>query len=260
MPRLGPSFAALACAIVVILAFLAVWIFGNDMKVGRVFLVWALGDGTKFTHALLQADPKLPYYRIISYDAVRLAFIFSIGAIPLSILGMWLARRAVRLIRFDPANFGGMNTARISLLLSTCLFLIFSTVTIISIPGAIERGRAKRAAATRALMYQLHSQALQRYYQKYGTYPKELTDLSRVNTGAAPQSDYWEQNFAYRPVGVIASRGAIISLSNYKLVSAGPDGKFGTRDDIMMIDGVIVDSPDETDSLDELTAPEKPRQ
>jgi hypothetical protein len=252
MPKLGPSFGGLACGLLVVFAFLAVWVFGNDMRVGRVFLVWAVGDGTEFTRSLLQVDPKLPYYRIFSYDAYRLAFIFSIGAIPISILGMWLARRAARLIRFDSSLFGGMKIARASFAFSTSLLVIFGAVTISTIPGALERGRAKREAATRALMYELHAQALQKYYREYGTYPQELADLSRVNADSAPQADYWKQNFAYQPVGVIASRGSAISLSNYKLVSAGRDGKFGTKDDITMVDGLIVDSQNETDALDGL--------
>lgn len=250
MPKLGLSFGALACALLVAFAFLAVWVLSNDMRVGRIFLVWAVGDGTEFTRNLLQLDPKLPYYRIFSYDAYRLAFIFSIGAIPVSILGMWLARRAVRLIKFDPSRFGGMKIARVSFAFSLSLFIIFGAVTISSIPRAIESGRAKRVAATRALMYELHAQALQKYHREYGTYPRELADLSRVNADSAPQADYWKQNFAYRPVGVIASRGSAISLSNYKLVSAGPDGKFGTNDDITMVDGLIVDSQNEADTIE----------
>jgi hypothetical protein len=110
--------------------------------------------------------------------------------------------------------------------------------------------RAKRAAATRALMYELHAQGLQRYHKEYGAYPGELVDLSRVNASGAPQSDYWERNFEYKPVAVIASKGSGISLSNYKLVSAGPDGMFGTEDDITMIDGVIVESQNEPGSAE----------
>jgi hypothetical protein len=151
-----------------------------------------------------------------------------------------------------------MRIARASLALSTCLLVVFSAVTITAIPGAIERGRAKRVSATRALMYELHAQALQKYYREHGTYPQELADLARVNAATAPQSDYWERSFAYNPVGVIASRGNIISLSNYKLVSAGPDGKFGTKDDITMVDGVIVDSPERPDAIKGLPVTDRP--
>src|SRR5215475_3429065 len=256
MPKLGPSFAALACGIVVIIAFLATWILIDDMKVGRVLLVWALGDGYELTKKLLEVDSKLPYYRIFNFDAYNRAATLSIGAIPLSLAGIWLARRALRLIKSDSASFGGVRIARASYGLSIALLIAFGAAGASSIPRVIARGRARRAAATRALMYELHAQGLQKYYKEYGAYPGELTDLSRVSASGTPQSDYWEHNFEYKPVGVIASKGSAISLSDYKLVSAGPDGKFGTKDDITMIDGVIVESQNDPDA----TEPNQARQ
>jgi hypothetical protein len=250
MPKLGQSFAALACGVMVIIAFLLIWALQDDVRVGRVLLVWTLGDGFELTKKLLEADAHLPYYRIFTYNAYRLAFEFSIAAIPLSLAGIWLARRALRLIKSDSASFGGVRVARASYCLSIGLLVVFSAVSVSSIPRWIANRRAKRIAATQALMYELHARGLQRYYKEYGAYPGELTDLSRVSASGTPQSDYWEQNFEYKPVGVIASKGSAISLSDYKLVSAGPDGKFGTEDDITMIDGVIVESQDDPDAVE----------
>jgi hypothetical protein len=250
MPKLGPSFVALACGFVVIIAFLATWILSKDVRVGRVLLVWALGDGYELTKKLLEVDSKLPYYRIFNFDAYNRAATLSIGAIPLSLLGIWLARRALRLIKSDSASFGGVRIARASYGLSIALLIAFGAAGVSSIPRTIETGRARRAAATRALMYELHAQGLQKYYKEYGAYPGELTDLTRVSAIGTPQSDYWEHNFEYKPVGVIASKGSAISLSDYKLVSAGPDGKFGTKDDITMIDGVIVESQNDPDAAE----------
>src|SRR5262245_14323891 len=112
LPKLGPSFAALACGAMVIIAFLLTWALRDDLKVGRVLLVWTLGDGYELTKKLLEADAKLPFYRIFAFDAYRLANIFSIGAIPLSLAGIFLARRALRLIRADSASFGGIRVRR----------------------------------------------------------------------------------------------------------------------------------------------------
>ena len=250
MPKLGQSFAALACGVMVIITFLLIWALQDDVRVGRVLLVWMLGDGYELTKKLLEGDAHLPYYRIFTYNAYRLAFDFSIAAIPLSVAGIWLARRALRLIKSDSASFGGVRVARVSYCLSIGLLVVFSAVSVSSIPREIAKRRAKRLAATRALMYELHARGLQRYYKEYGAYPGELTDLSRVSASGSPQSDYWEQNFEYKPVGVIASKGSAISLSDYKLVSAGPDGRFGTEDDIIMIDGVIVESQDDPDAIE----------
>jgi len=259
LPKLGLSFAALACVSLIVLTFMAFWIFGNDMKVGRVLLVWILGDGTKLTQGLLEADSHLPYYRIFNYDAYRLAFTLSAGLIPLSLVGIWMGWRAMRKAKIDPSRFGGLSLACVSTALSIGLFLSFSVATITSIPGAIARRQAKRIAATSATMYAMHYEALQKYHREYGSYPQELTDLSRVNVEAIPQSDYWENSFVYAPVGVIASRGSAISFSDYKLVSAGADGKFGTADDITMIDGMIVDGNSDNGMPNTLPAPEKPR-
>jgi hypothetical protein len=250
MPKLGQSFAPLACGVMVIIAFLLIWALQEDVKVGRVLLVWTLGDGYELTKKLLEGDAHLPYYRIFTYNAYRLAFDFSIAAIPLSVAGIWLARRALRLIKSDSASFGGIRVARASYCLSIGLLVVFSAVSVSSIPRWIATRRAQRIAATHALMYELHARGLQRYYKEYGAYPGELTDLSRVSASGSPQSDYWELNFDYKPVGVIASKGSAISLSDYKLVSAGPDGRFGTEDDITMIDGVIVESQDDPDAFE----------
>lgn len=249
LPRLGLPFAAVACLLLSAVAFLALWIFGNDAKVGRALLVWALGDGTKLTRELLAVDPKLPAYRIFAYDAYKAAFTLSFGLAPLSLLGMWLARKARRMALLDASKFGGLKTARASFALSLCLFVLFATVLTASIPGMLERGRMRRAAATRALMYELHAQALDKYYREYGTYPQQLEDLTRVRAEQVGRVDYWEHKFIYAPQGVIASRGSAISLSDYKLVSPGPDGKLGTADDITMVNGVIVENQADADLM-----------
>jgi len=253
MPKLGPSFAALACGVIVIIAFLMYWaLLIDDARVGRALLVWTLGDGYELTKKLLEADPKLPYYRIFTFNAYRRAITLSIVAIPLSLAGIWLARRALRLIKSDSASFGGIKVARASYCLSIGLLVVFSAVSVSSIPRVIATGRAKRIAATRALMYELHARGLQRYYKEYGKYPGELDNehLSKVNAEEAPQSDYWGHNFEYRPVAVIASKGSGINLSDYKLISSGPDGRLGTEDDITMINGVIVELQNDPDAAD----------
>ncbi len=259
LPRLGPSLTAIAIPLLVIASFIIVWLLSNDMKVLRVLLVSILGDSTQATREWLRIDPRLLNYRIFAYDGYRLAFYLSAGLIPLSILGVWLARRALRLLRADALRFGGLRIARVSWALSVVLLILFSTATVTSIPRAFERGRERRLAATRAQMYRLHEEALQRYFREYGTYPQDLADLSRVSRIPVPQTDYWERSFSYTPVSVIASKGNAFGFSNYKLVSAGPDGQFGTEVDLTMIDGLIISMPSDPDLRTGWSAPAKPR-
>lgn len=247
LPRLGPAFVAGAIPILVLTIFTIIWLFGNDMKVVRVLLVTMLGESTQLTSDWLRIDPDLLSYRIFSYDAYRLAFYLSAGLIPLSMLGMWCAYRAWQLIRDDSTKFGGLRLAQASCGLSLLLLVSFSATAVSSIPHAIERGREKRLAATRATMYQLHDQALQKYYREYGTYPQEFSDLNRISREPLSQIDDWERELSYAPVSIIASKGRVVGFSNYKLISAGPDGEIDTEDDITMIDGVIVSNPPDSD-------------
>jgi len=247
LPSLGPAIGALAVPLVLIFAFTSLWLFGNDMKVLRSIATLAFGESTKVTADWLRIDPHLLYYRIVTFDAYRLAFYLSAGIVPLALAGLWLARRAIRLTKADARLFGGIRMAKASMAMSTLIAVLVSTVAISAIPGAFERGRERRIASTHAVMYQLHEQALKKYYDEFGTYPQELQDLSRVNREPVVQQDYWERTLSYTPVSVIASKGAAVGFSNYRLLSAGPDGEFGTDDDITMIDGVIVSNKTDLD-------------
>ena len=253
--------AGMVCLVVI--GFLLVWLFANQMKVGRVLLVTLLGDGFKLTKELLDGDNHLLNYRIFAWDMYRMAFFLSAAIIPLTLLGARAAWRAIKLAKTLPAQFGGLRTAQISLALSALLFVTFSAAGLSGIPEAIQRGRTRHAAASRALMYE-HAQALKQYYYEFGTFPTEAADLARLGLSNVPRADYWEQEFKYAPFGTVASaRGTTagaLSFSNFTLTSAGPDGEFGTADDIVMIDGVVVDKPSDTDLPASLLAPEqKPR-
>lgn len=249
LPGLGPALTAVLFVLVGLVAFLGTWLLGNDMKVARVLLVTVLGESTTFTKSLLQLDPSLLQYRIFTFDAYRLACYMSIGLIPLTMAGIWLARRARRLATLHPLEFGGRRMATGALLLSLFLFVVFSAAGISWIPRAIQQGRAKHIAAVRAEFYRLHVEALNRHYAEFGTYPQELSDLRDSLSVVIPHTDYWGNAIRYAPTALIASKNSTPGYSNYQLVSAGPDGILETADDIRMIDGVIVTIAEEDDWL-----------
>ena len=67
-------------------------------------------------------------------------------------------------------------------------------------------------------------------------------------------------DFKYEPFGTVASNATEgVGFSNFTLRSAGADGVLGNADDIVMVDGMIVDRPAEADLPPSLLAPEKPR-
>ena len=257
LPRLGAAWLALSVVIIAVIAFVAVWLLINDMKVLRVAAVALLGDSTKLTTALLQGDPDLLRYRIFTFDAYRLACWMSIGVIPFSMLGIWFARRAGKLAKMFPSDFGGRRIAAFSMSVALLLFVSFSTVGISAIPRAIQYGRARHVASERAHFYHLHGEALAKYYSEFGTYPQEISDLREFVKESVSQNDYWGNTIKYAPAALIASKGNSSSYSNYQLVSAGPDGIMNTTDDIRMIDGVIVSEVDYNDPLNSIFTSDK---
>ena len=246
LPSLGSSMTALCLVALVIIVFLMAWVFSNDMKVGRVLMVQVFGDNLKVTRNLLQLDPLLPYYRIFTFDAYRLAFYLSAVTLPLSLFALWLSQRARRQIRNRPAQFGGIRLANTALALSVILTMAFSAAVITSIPRAIERGREKHAAATRASMLQI-GRVLRNYNDQFGRYPDNLEELQEFTREPLPQMDYWEKQLIYAPGALVASRETASGFSDYRMISAGPDEIIGTPDDIVMQDGMIVPVAAETE-------------
>lgn len=98
------------------------------------------------------------------------------------------------------------------------------------IEEALKREKARR---TTALLKQL-TDGLDAYQRERGQYVKsdqiaELLDyLSPRYLSAPPRFDLWGKEFDYRG-----------SASAYRLVSAGPDGKTGTKDDLVVENGVL---------------------
>jgi hypothetical protein len=224
-----------------VIGFLAFWIVGNDMKVGRALLVNVFGESYEFSRKLLAADNHLDRYRIFTWDAYRNSFNASFVIVPLALLAMRMAWRAWRNAKLAPTEFGGLRMARVSFALSTVLAVTFAVAGLSQIPNVLQRGRDRHLAATRAAMYE------------------HASESAELKESQLPAGDYWENEFKYEPFGTVASsRTDVSGFSSFTLRSAGPDGVLGNWDDIVMVDGVIVDRPAEADLPPSLLAPEKP--
>lgn len=99
------------------------------------------------------------------------------------------------------------------------------------IEEAIKREKARR---TTALLQKL-ADGLTAYQKERGQFAAtdEITELldflSPRYLLAAPRLDLWGKEFEYRG-----------SASSYRLSSAGPDGKNGTKDDLVIENGAII--------------------
>jgi hypothetical protein len=256
LPKLGPAMAALGLVILLVIGFTAYWLLRSDMKVARALLVTAFGESYKFSRDLLVGDNHLLRYNIFTWDAYRDASTLSLVIAPLAFWAMHLARRAWLKARNLPQQFGGLRMAQVTFALAAVLFVSFAAAGLTSIPTRLERGRQRQVALTNVALYE-NAAAFREYLRKHRSYPQDLTEL---NVQHLPVSDYWGTEIKYEPFGTVAdNRSGAASFSSYTLRSAGPDGVLGTTDDIVMVDGVIVDRPAETDLPPSLLAPEKPR-
>ena len=145
----------------------------------------------------------------------------------------------------DPEWYGGLKTARATLIATIVASVGLATYGISYLPRAIDNYGTRHVAATEAAMYHAWN-SLEEYKRKFGSYPQEL----RKAVGESLPSDYWEQSLRYQSkIGDIAEQKESIErtglvLNHFELRSAGPDGIIGTDDDIIMRDGIFYTNSD----------------
>jgi hypothetical protein len=159
-----------------------------------------------------------------------------------AVLVIWSAMRAVRLARHDAEWYGGYKTAVATLSLTIVGSLALASYGIAHIPQALENYRLRQVAATQASMH--HAAGLLEEYKlnvSHGAYPK-AQEFKEVMGGSLP-TDYWDGSIKYLPgtdpVADTAIGRPLLSVTNFELRSAGPDGIVDTDDDIIMRDGIF---------------------
>ncbi|HKS40604.1 MAG TPA: type II secretion system protein GspG [Blastocatellia bacterium] len=157
------------------------------------------------------------------------------------IIPIWRAARAMRLARRDSELYGGYKVATATLILAIAAG-VFSVVYVAkNIPQFLENRKERRVAATQAAMYHLAG-LLEEYKRTYGSYPRNSQEIMKAVTESLPM-DYWKKSIRYQSfteaiAGDWLARTGI-PFNNFELRSAGPDGKEGTDDDIIMRDGIF---------------------
>jgi hypothetical protein len=158
---------------------------------------------------------------------------------------LWSSWRAVRLARRDPEWYGGYRTAAATLSVTILASGILGAYGVSHIPRALDDRRIRQIAATQAAMYHVANE-LEDYKRAFGSYPRNTQELRKVNGESLP-ADYWEQSIKYQSYTEAIADGTNPSslsriglpFNNFELRSAGPDGKLGTDDDVIMRDGIF---------------------
>lgn len=171
----------------------------------------------------------------------------------LTLLSLYLAFTARKRALVDSRHFGGLRTATTALVLSSIIVASMFTYVGLGIPKYFQVQKEKQQAATRAKMYHLAA-SLYEYKIKHGAYPVSLEELRSETAETAELVDFWENKLKYKATAelvVDAQVGKLPFFNQYQLVSPGADGKLGTKDDLVMVDGIISNSTKTTISEEE---------
>ncbi|HEU4386796.1 MAG TPA: hypothetical protein VFV34_03295 [Blastocatellia bacterium] len=213
-----------------------------------------------------------PITKIQVYGPVVLAFsLFAVVVTAAAVWTLWTAvagvvvlaaaHRATKLARQSPDSYGGYRVAVGLLLVTAVSGAVLTGFGISRIPRYLSKRADAERAQTAAAMIE-YSIYLEKYRaENGGKYPPTDEDLRKFASQTLPL-DSWDIPVTYNAytegIAEAASRqngspGPIAANENFELRSAGPDGKIGTDDDIVMRDGVFCSS------LDVLRNPQGPR-
>jgi len=192
--------------------------------------------------------------------------------LPLSLAIFWTCSVLRRRVRREPQRFLWRRFALVGYGAATLALIANLAFTLLFIPELIEQRRLAREAAVQSLLYGTHRMLLE-YKALYGTYPASLDDLRRLPDPEGSNARLLAQlGLAnYVPSSVQAARierqrparGArlrqvaaradtdaapasgleTVSFTDYELLWPGADGIYGTEDDRLVKDGVIVAEP-----------------
>ena len=190
-------------------------------------------------------------------------------AIPVLFAVLWIGRKLYRSILQQPQRFCGIKHARRGLLASSVVTLLIALLIGITVPARMQQRRLSKEAGIRAQAYAIEL-ALTQYKLKYKTYPadlKSLLDRTPDPDGTLAAALLNIDPNLYRPSGADMAangteksrmrRGTVIrkasfspdvdeipagglAFTNYGLVLPGEDKLYGTEDDWVIQDGMIM--------------------
>jgi len=209
--------------------------------------------------------------------------------LPFSVLGLWANWHITKRMRREPARFVGHRYALGGLALTAVVLLVSIAGFGINIPERLRERRIAREAANSALLHASH-RAILDYQACYGTYPATLEDLRKlpdadrsiaraldhlsssdyrptapptaqltVSRNRSARGSTAKLRYANRRPNVPDGAEAAVSFNSYELAWPGEDKIFGTVDDRVMQDGLLVEKSQYPSPRPSATAAASPR-
>jgi len=189
-------------------------------------------------------------------------------SIPVLFAILWIGRRLYRSILLQPVRFCGLKYARRGLVASSVVTLLIALLIGITVPARMQQRRLSKEAAIRVQGYAIEL-ALTQYKIKYKTYPdnlRSLLDRTPDPDGTLAAALLNVDPITYHATSDVAAnatekarplRGTVIrkvgfqpdiddtpsgglSFTNYALALPGEDKIYGTEDDWIVRDGMIM--------------------
>ena len=189
-------------------------------------------------------------------------------SIPVLFAILWIGRKLYRSILNQPERFCGLKYARRGLLASSVITLLIALLIGITVPARMQQRRLSKEAGIRAQGYAIEL-ALARYKLKYKTYPADLRSLldrtpdadgtlaaallnidpNTYSTSSdvaanATEKTRMRRGTVIRKVGfspdIDDTPSGGLTFTNYALVLPGEDKLYGTEDDWVIQNGMIM--------------------
>ena len=207
-------------------------------------------DGTPIR--VRRFGPAMTSVAVLS-AVIASSFVFTYWLALGGALALFEARRAMKLSRGQPELYGGHSAAAAVFVLTMAALLTAGAYRISRIPRVLEKQRMRPEAATQDAIFDWAG-LLEEFKEKNNdSFPETLRDFKKELNEALPL-DYWGKPIRYQsfPAPIAAAnmnnRGrplpGIKKFDAFEIRSAGPDGKMGTADDVVMRDGVIITNPE----------------
>jgi hypothetical protein len=261
LPAYGRSLLLVVIATLMVLAFLAQLIFAFIQRPPVSFTTWS-----------------------VVVTAERAAWHLKWVLIPVAFVVLWSGRRIYQSMLLAPSHFVGMRAARRGVMTSALVCLVLATLIAVTIP---RRLREHEMAIDAGIMAQIYTRAraLREYRARNGALPSDLRDVLNKKRLPDPDGSIAAAFADVDPAGyklisaTVAEltkgrartlRGAVIrnaavnteaeatldGLSfDYELRLPGEDKIFGTDDDWIDRDGVIMKASEVTKPTTLTTAP-----
>jgi hypothetical protein len=225
---------------------------GNEASLNKV----ECPCGARFVGEPLDGDPiKVQRFgpvmvAVLSFAVVAVAaLVITKWLAVVGVIAIWAAWRAVRLAHRDPDLYGGYRTAVATLTVAAVVATVSLGYGASHIDQILKDREIRERAATEAAFRHI-SYLLEIHKAATGSFPSRTQVLANPASEPLP-TDYWGKDIKYQSYteaiadgslrgGNGSMRGTGIPFNNFELRSAGPDGKEGTDDDIIMRDGIFM--------------------